>query len=321
MKYTEFKNGLNNGQEYSIYLFEGEDAFFRESGVSLLKNKFVQEPSLNFVNLQSDTPVNQIITSLEGYPFMSQKRMTLIREFYPKQEVFKAGLKGYLDDPLSTSILVILNEKPCEPLKKFASVCVVDCSKADTSLLIKWIKAECSLSGVSIDGETAKTLSEFCLSDMTRIKTETHKLIAYAQSGGTITIQDVNNLVARDLEYKVYELTDYIGKKNFDKALLLISDMTGKGEPASRILSYIYNYFRRLLHVSISDMSNSEIAEAFAVKEFAVSKMKQQASMFKKKALKNAVDMLCLADFNIKSGLADGECYSYLTIFKIMTEK
>ena len=88
MKYIEFKNGLNDGQEYVIYLFEGEDAFFRESGVALLKNKFIQEPSLNFVNLESDAPVNQIITSLEGYPFMSQKRMTLIREFYPKQETF-----------------------------------------------------------------------------------------------------------------------------------------------------------------------------------------------------------------------------------------
>ena len=87
------------------------------------------------------------------------------------------------------------------------------------------------------------------------------------------------------------------------------------------VLSYIYNYFRRLLHVAISDMPNAEIADAFGVKEYAVAKMKQQALMFKKKALKNAVDMLCMADYNIKSGLADGENYSYLTIFKIMTEK
>ena len=164
-------------------------------------------------------------------------------------------------------------------------------------------------------------ITEYCLSDMTRIKTETHKLISFVGSGGTIKSQDVDNLVARDLEYKVYELTDYIGKKNFDKALLVIKDMTDKGELPSRILSYIYNYFRRLLHVAISDMTLEELAEAFGVKEYAVSKMKKQAMMFKKKALKSAVDMLCSADFNIKSGLCDGESSSYLTIFKIMTEK
>ena len=220
-----------------------------------MKNKFIQEPSLNFVNLESDAPVNQIITSLEGYPFMSQKRMTLIREFYPKQETFKQGLRDYLENPLSTSILVIVNEKPCDALKKISSVCVVDCSKADISLLIKWIKAECSLSGVNIDGETAKMLAEYCLSDMTRIKTETNNLISFVGSGGTIKGEDVNNLVARDLEYKVYELTDYIGKKNFDKALLVISDMTTKGELPSRILSYIYNYFRSRMLIPTEKVS------------------------------------------------------------------
>ena len=225
MRYTEFKNGLNNGQEFSIYLFEGEDAFFRESGIALLKSKFIEEPSLNFVNLEPDAHLSQIITSLEGYPFMSPKRMTLIREYYPKQEVFKAGLKNYLENPLSTSMLVIVNEKPCEALKKFSSVCVVDCSKADISLLIKWIKAECFNSNVNIDAETAKLLAEYCLSDMTRIKTETNKLIAFAGANGTITADNVNQLVARDLEYKVYELTDFIGKKNFAKAILFINDM------------------------------------------------------------------------------------------------
>ena len=41
MKYAEFKNGLESGDVFSVYLFEGEDAFFRERGLSLLKNKFV----------------------------------------------------------------------------------------------------------------------------------------------------------------------------------------------------------------------------------------------------------------------------------------
>ena len=52
----------------------------------------------------------------------------------------------------------------------------------------------------------------------------------------------------------------------------------------------------------------------------AVTKMKQQAKLFKKRALKNAVDVLSDADYKIKSGLADAEDYPYLTIFKIMTE-
>ncbi len=321
MKYVEFKNELENGKEYAIYLFEGEDAFFRESGVSLLKEKFISEPELNLVNLESDCTANQLVSSLEGYPFMSKKRMTLIREFYPKQDFFTSTLKNYFENPFLESIFVIVNEKTCDSLKKYSSVCVVECGKADVSLLVKWIKARCLQQDVNVDGETAKTLSEFCLSDMTRIKAETDKLISYVGKSGTITLQTVKDMVEQDMEYKIYELTDCVAKKNFFGALSIINDMMKKGEQPQRILSYIYNYFRRLLHVSISDMQGSEMAKSFNVKEYAITKMKQQAKMFKIRALKNAVDALSDADYNTKNGMFDADDYAYLTIFKIMTEK
>ncbi len=321
MKYLEFKNELENGKIYAAYLFEGEDAFFRESGVSLLKNKFVSQPELNFVCLDEDCSVGELIASLEGYPFMSQKRMTLLREFYPKQDFFKNGLKNYLENPFSDSILVIDNEKASDQLKKFDSVCVVECSKADLTLIVKWIRKECSNHNVEIDGQTASLISEYCLSDMTRIKTETNKLLSYVGDGGRITSEQVSDMVARDIEYKIYELTDYIGKRKFDDALSVIKDMTKKGETSQKILVYVYNYFRRLLHVSISDMQLSEIAKSFGIKEYAVKKLKDQAGMFKKRALKNAVDMLTDADYKIKSGLVDADDKIYLTLFKIMTDR
>ncbi len=321
LRYLEFKNGLNAGQEYAVYLLEGEDAFFRESGVSLLKNKFISNPELNLVNLPAESDVSEIISSLEGYPFMSKKRMTILREFYPKKAQLKNGLASYLENPFLSSVLVIVNQKPCEELNNFDSVCLVDCSKADVSLIIRWIKAECAGQGVNVDGETAKLISEYCLCDMTRIKTETQKLIDFVGNGGEITKQTVENLVSKDLEYKIYELTEHIGKKNFDKALLIIKDMLNKGEMATRLLSYIYNYFRRLLHVAISSMEGQELAKAFGVKEYAITKMKSQSAMFKKRALKSAVDMLSDADYKIKSGLCDAGDFAYLTIFKIMTDE
>jgi DNA polymerase-3 subunit delta len=321
LNYTEFKNGLESGQSFSVYLFEGEDSYFRERGMNLLKKKFVSEPDLNFVTLDGGVSVGELISSVEGFPFMSEKRMTVVREFYPKQDYLKSGLKDYLNNPSSSSILVILNEKPTENIKKFESVCVVDCKKADTALLIKWIKAECSSLSVAIDGETAKVLSEYCLSDMTRIQTETHKLCAYVGDGGTITKKDVDDMVSRDYEYKIYEMTDYIAKKKFDNALCVIKDMMAKGETSQRILVAVYNYFRKLLHAAISDMPLSEMATAFGVKEFAARKTKEQAAMFKKRALKSAVDALTEADYAIKSGKIDADESMYLTIFKIMTDK
>ena len=96
--FTEFRNGLNNGETFAVYLFEGEDAYFRERGLTLLKNKFVNEPDLNFVSLGSDCSLDELLGSLNGYPFLSPKRMTLLREYYPKAETFKKGLKDYIEN-------------------------------------------------------------------------------------------------------------------------------------------------------------------------------------------------------------------------------
>ena len=320
LKYAEFKNGLEDGKEFSVYLFEGEDGYFRERGMNLLKKTFITEPELNFVSLNGDAEVGELLSSLEGFPFMSKKRMTVISEFYPKQDFFKSGLKAYLENPSSLSVLIILNEKPCDALKKFSSVCVVDCGKADSALIVRWIKAECNKASVSIEAETAKTLSDFCLSDMTRIENETKKLISYVGDGGIITTDTVNEMVAKDSEHKIYEMTDYIAKKQFDKALTVIKDMTSKGETPQRLLVSIYNYFRKLLHAAISDMELNELATALGVKEYAAKKTKEQASKFKKRALKSAVDALVEADYLIKSGKRDADEASYLTIFKIMTD-
>ncbi len=321
LKYTQFKNDLSDGKNFSVCLFEGEDVYFRERGMNLLKNKFVQEPALNLVYLSSDCTPTELTSSLNGYPFMSQKRMTVLREFYPKQDFFKGGLKAYLENPAPDGLLVILNEKPCEALKKHDSVSVIDCSKQDVALLVRWIKAECANQNVEIDAESAKLLAEYCLSDMTRIETETQKLIAYTGSGGRIEKSDVDAMVARETEYKIYEMTDFIGKRKFDKALLIIKDMMGKGETPQRIILSVYNYFRRLLHVAISDMNGEQLAKALGVKEIAVRKMKEQASFFKKKSLKSAVDALTDADYRIKSGLIDELDAMYLSVFKIMTDE
>ena len=56
--YTEFKNQMEGGATFSVYLFEGEDVFFRERGLKLLINKFVENPELNLVTLDADASIS-----------------------------------------------------------------------------------------------------------------------------------------------------------------------------------------------------------------------------------------------------------------------
>lgn len=320
MKFVEFKKNLEQKTEYSVYLFEGEDAYFRTRGLTLLKNAYLSEESLNLATFEGEDEITKIRASLDSYPFMSPKRLTVVNEFYPNKSEIEQ-LKDYLENPHLDSILVILDQKKCEGLKKFQNVCVVDCSKQDASLLVKWIKAECNRNGVNVTLEASNLLVDYCLQDMSRIEQETHKLIAYVGAGATINVEDVSNNVSMDTEYKIYEMTDYIAKKDISKALGVIYDMLAKGETTQRLLVSVYNYFSRLLNVAISEKSDIELSKILKIKEFAVKKARQQSARFKKKTLKRVVDMLCDTDFNVKNGKIDAEEGLWLCLFKIMTEE
>lgn len=317
---TELKNSLNSGEVFSVYLIEGQDAYFRAFALDTLKNALVGEPSLNVAVFDGEN-FNEadIFASLMAFPLLSERRMTVIKEYYPKADGIVGGIKEFLSSPNEKSILVIINEQQNEALKKFKSVCVVSCGTADTPTIVRWIKATAGNYGVMISDVLAERVAEYCKNDMTRIKNETEKLIAYAD-GGEITEEAVDLLVNRDAEYKIYEMTDFIAKRKFDMAISVVSDMLEKGETQGRIISAVYNYFRRLLFVAISDKTNAETGELLGIKEYAVKKTKEQAAAFKIRSVKKAVDRLGDADYAVKSGKADADELMWINLFKIMTE-
>lgn len=321
MKFSEFKNELFEGKEYSLYLFEGEETYFHDKGLRLLKDKFLSNPELNFVCLDGTASADEIASSAFGFPFMSKKRITLIKEFYPDSKFIKGNLKDFLSASVSDGFLVVLNKDKCDSLKKYPSVCHIECGKADGYTLVKWIKAEFLNREIEIDGETAKALSEYCLSDMVRIENEINKLSSFVLDKKKVEMKDVESMVYRDSEYKIYEMTDAIGKKQFDRAITTLSEMSEKGDPPQKLLISLQNYFRRLLLISISDLSVAELSKSFGIKEFAVSKASEQAKMFKPRSLKRAYDRLLDSDFAIKNGFADADESLYLNVFKIMTEE
>ena len=318
MKFSEFKNKVLNKQVSSLYLFEGEEVFFSERGIELLKSTLLTEPDLNFITLGESVSADDIIASASAFPVFDNKRLTLLREFYPDEKTLKVKLGQFFQTIPSDSIIIIANTRPHAPIKKLASVTVVECEKPEPSVVARWVKEQCAQNNVGIDLETARLVGEYCLFSMTRVEKETEKLIAFAKDGSSITKKDVDALIARDTEYKIYELTDLLAKKKIDKAIEVINEMLSKGESYQRLLVSVQKFFSRLLHISISDKKNSELASLLGIKEYAVIKAREQAKMFKVKSLKKAVDMFADCDYKTKTGELSETSAFFMCLFKIL---
>ena len=268
MKFNELKKSLTDNLSL-IYLVEGEDAFLRENAVRLIKQKALSEPDLNLTNLSGQEVKEDpeaLLTATQSYPFMSEKRYVVVRDYYPTAQELKGKVisKVFLE-PSETTVVIIVNDRTSEPLKKLSNVTVVDCAKADEATISAWVRNRALASNVVIGSDALRTLIDYCNVDMTRISGETDKLISFVGENSEITVTAVQELVGKETEYQVYELTETVARKNNGKAFDILTEMLNKNQDKQRLFISIYYHFRRLLHASVSSSSIQELSGIFVL--------------------------------------------------------
>lgn len=303
MKFKELKKSLSLSVE-PFYLVCGEDAFFTERSLKLICDACLKEPDFNltsFVGAEVKGNFGMLTSALTSYPFMSDKRVVVVKEYYPLAADV-AELKKYAADPLDTTVFVIVNSSPTENVAKIPGVTTVDCSKGDFSLVASWIVNEAKKAGVVVTQGAVNLIVDYCQYDMTRINGETEKLIAYTADKKVIEEQDVLTLCTKETDYKIYEVVDLIAKRDREAAYSVLTETLGSTGDGQKIFISLYNHFRRLFYASVSTLPNGDIAKALGVKEFAVKKAKEQAASFSPKRLKGIIDNLAGYDASFKSG-------------------
>ena len=313
MKYVEFKKFTDENGAKPVYLFEGEEAYFRERGEAMLKARFLQEPTLDYVsfdgaNLKGDK-LTELADALNAFPFMSEKRIVRVLELYPTEKEYETYLKELFENPPTSGMLIIVNTaKPKTGgvvLSKKPNVTHVDCGRSDEETIKRWIYLTCKKESVYADGVTCGKLAAYCTLDMARIAKETEKLLCYCQAEKIERLTDeiVDRLVYPDAEYKIYELTNALARKNYSAFMKILGELSVKGYNELSLLSTLVSYFKSLYETSVSKGSDGEIASALGLKEYAVKKNREQAAKFQKGELLGVYENVYRAIGDIKSGV------------------
>lgn len=303
MKYVEFRKFTDENGAMPIYLFEGEEGYFREGGEALIKSRFLQDATLDYAVFDGatlkGTKISALLSAVQSFPFLSQKRVVKVTDFSPSEEEYEKYLKGLFENPPAGSILLIVNspkkadtKKTDEKgkkanLQKKPNVTFVDCSRADEETLKKWIFVTCKRAGVFADGITCGKIVNYCIGDMSRIAKETEKLLIYCQAKGLAKLTDeiVDEAVYPDSEYKIYELSSAVSRKNYDGFVKIMNELSAKGFDEASLLATLASHFKGLYEVSRMKGSDKDIATALGLKEFSVKKNREQAGKFSKDRL------------------------------------
>lgn len=307
MKYTELKNSIAEGAK-NIYLLEGDDAYFRMKGEEQILSAFLQMPELNFTSFDGETlkgnGITALVSAVKNYPFMAGKRIIKVSGFYPNENEYETYLKPLFEDFPPTSILIIVNVggKKGVDLKRKHAVTYIDCNRADTDTVAKWAYITLRRAGVSASTAACESIAEYCLCDMARVSSEVQKLIDYKGGEGTLSQSEVDALVYKDADYRLYELTNCVARKDFTGFMRIADELMDKSGDEMFILNGLFNYFKNLLTILTSRDSVSALAELLKMKEFAVKKNREQAAAIGERKLAHMTAYLYARISDVKCG-------------------
>jgi len=293
------------------YLVQGEDILLYDKALEMIKKAVnLQLEDFNF-NVFDDDSFNAdlVMDTLETMPMGSDKKVVLLKNITNINENFKKKLKEYLKNPVQSTCLIIFDF-----FNKFDFLISekISAKRLDDASLKELIRAELKKYNKEISNDACQKLIEACCSYYSLIKNELEKLGSCEDID--ISEKSVEELVCKQTEFTVFELTDALSKRNADKALSLLNLMPKD----TKTFSLVLNHFRRLFFVAVSEGSDKDLSELLDVKEYAIIKSKSLAKNFSKLQLKNIYEMTSDVDFYIKNGQMQVENALYYLVFGIL---
>ena len=302
----------------NVYRIVGEDYYLIDQVLKELKIACGGEMSdLNQSYFDDENfSADKLLDSCNQMPFIAEKRLVILKELSKVSEADKKKIVEYSKSPSPFSVLAIIDNN-----KNFVSVQggVIDCKSLNFNELGAFIKEKFSSLGTGISQDGLKELIESCSYNLTKIVAEIEKLASYA-GDKEVSKADVDNLVTKTDDFTIFELSDALSKKESVRAVKLLELMLASLEP-TMILSLLAGHFRRLFHAKISLLSAQELAKLLGVKEFAVTRAKEQAKNFSAVNLKKIIELILNTDYMIKSGQMNAENAIHYLVFSILELK
>lgn len=300
-----------------VYLLYGEDNYLKNEFVKKAKKSFGElQLGINYIQID-ESNVNNVISDIETPAFGYERKMIIVKNanLMQKKNAISDKLSEYLNDAdkqILDSIELIIVEDSVEKNALFNTISKIgmikEFNEQKIGQLITKVKSISAAYGVQIQENVAQYFIECTGTNMEDIINEIRKLIEYAGKGGTIKKEDIDSLTIKKSESVIFDLTDNLGKKNIHEAINVLHDLIYAKEPVQKILVMLYNHFKKLYIVKISNEYKTNLAESMNLKPnqmFLTRKYSEQARYFSKEELRKIMDELINLDAGYKQGLID----------------
>ena len=321
---------------YRVYLLYGEEKYLKDMYLKKLIRQSVPDSFAEFNFHRFDgqqLDVDAMLEACESMPFLAEYRCVVVDhfDFEAMNTKDKEKITAFLQDPVSSTVLILVVEKEGFQPKKSASArklvelcdkagAVAELKKRSQTDLVRFVRSKLEPRGCSLTRDCCEFLIERCEKDMLTLSGEIEKLGAYAQGkyGAstkeplTITPQIIGEVTCKTVSASVYDLARMILADRFEKAMNIVEDLIYLRYQPTVILSALSGaYLDLYIARTAKNAGGSEdlIKKNFSYKgrDFVVRNSLRDCSKYSLQVLRDSMIFLAGVDFRMKSSRADNE--------------
>ncbi|MDV6377963.1 DNA polymerase III subunit delta [Sporosarcina sp. GW1-11] len=316
---TKIWSAIEKGDVQPVYLLTGTEQHLLDETVKKLIRAVpgMTSAEVNRFDLE-EIPIQAVLEVADELPFLVEHKLIVAKncsflkatdQSKEKQNHQLDLLEKWLENPSPTATVVFIapyekldaRKKITKKMKKHAVV--VEGVTLQGQDLTTWIMQQGKDKGIVFEKNEATFLMEMAGTDLLTLSTEVDKIAAYLAFKGTVTIDMIEQLVARTPEMDVFRLTDsFINGKKAD-SLAVYHDLIRNGEEPIMLTSLIASQVRLMIHVvnlRKKGYQQQQIATTLRIHPYRV-KLMMQRSLPPLPILLKALNDLATIDLQLKT--------------------
>lgn len=297
----------------NIYVIFGEEKFLVRHYTNLLVKKVAGEVPDDFAfhEFSKEVDVQKLNVAVGTVAFMSMYNCVVVYD-YNINKLDKAEFESLLSivsEVPDTTVLIFSmptldtsesggkknNFKSFLSAVEKAEGVVAELSMRDAIALEHQLASWADKRGKKISLPTASKVIYYCGTDLSTLRNEMDKLIAFVGENEEITVDIVEKVVVKKLEARIFDLMDYVILGNTDKAYSLLSKLFELREDPRTVVrllgtSYIDIYRARVTNEGGGNMKETADFFKYGARAWVLNKSKTKSERLSTNAIRKSMD-------------------------------
>lgn len=317
---TKIWQDIKKGSIAPVYLIVGEETYFIDETISRLKDALSGQEEVEVMPFDlTERPVDVVIDEADTIPFFTDRKLIIAKNasFLKATEKGKEKidhdlkrLETWLSYPTDTAVTVFIapyekldERKKIVKLLKDKAVLILAESPKEQDLYV-WMKLEVESMGKVMTNEASVKLVEMVGTNMLQLKAELEKMVLYLGEEHEVTVDIVEELVAKTLEHDAFQMLNaYLGNRQAE-ALTIYHDLLRQKEEPIMLVGLLASNIRTMsqaFYLLTKGYHPQQIAKQLKVHPYRIKMILEQRNRPSAERLLQALNALATVDLQLKT--------------------